>query len=363
MNWGIYLQFGNFIPQLFKYKYYRKPFMPNLRKLLYPFSVLYHGVTEVRNKLYDAQFLKSESYDLPVITVGNLNMGGTGKSPMIEYLLKKLGRDNKLATLSRGYKRESKGFLLIDPSDSASKSGDEPLQFKSKFPDTIVAVDANRVEGINNLKNLSPDIILLDDAYQHRKVKAGFYILLTAYGDLYTDDLLLPAGNLRESSRGAKRADAIVVTKCPEHLTNAEMDSIRGKLRPKKNQDLFFSTIKYSENVVSEKEEIPLESVQSSEFVLVTGIADPSPLLDFLNDRDIKLKHYKFPDHHNFSEKEIANLKRESRILTTEKDYMRLKDKFSEGKIYYLPIEVKFLNHDEDLFDRRIQSYINKKEV
>ncbi|MDX1762091.1 MAG: tetraacyldisaccharide 4'-kinase [Christiangramia sp.] len=334
--------------------------MPNPRKLLFPFSVVYHTVTGLRNKLYDLDILKSTSYDIPVIAVGNLNMGGTGKSPMIEYLLGNLRKNNKVATLSRGYKRESKGFQFVESSDPATKSGDEPLQFKNKFPEVLVAVDANRREGISEILQFSPDVILLDDAFQHRKVKAGIYILLTAYGDLYIDDFLLPAGNLRESSSGAERAEIIIVTKCPADLNETEMEEIRKRLKPNANQQVFFTSIKYSEKVLSEKEAMPLSQV-NSDFVLVTGIANPAPLIQHLKRKGIDLKHYKFPDHHSFSDNEINLLNKEKKILTTEKDFMRLKDKLPAEKIYYLPIEVHFLNNGEKRFQQKIEDFLNKK--
>ena len=335
--------------------------MPNPRKLLFPFSVLYQAITGIRNELYDRSILSSETYDLPVIGVGNLNMGGTGKSPMIEYLLKMLHRDYKSATLSRGYKRESSGFQLVEVDSLAKRVGDEPLQFKNKFPDVTVAVDANRREGIAELQKFSPDVILLDDAFQHRKVKAGFYILLTAYEDLYIDDLLLPAGNLRESSSSANRADVIVVTKCPEDLSSEEMQGIRKKLKPEAHQEVYFTAISYSGKVFSRVDTIPIREISASEFCLVTGIANPMPLIDFLKTRDIDLEHFRFPDHNNFSDKEINELEAQpKRILTTEKDFMRLKDRITNKPLYYLPIEVKFLNGERD-FNKRIQAFINKK--
>ncbi|TRO65573.1 tetraacyldisaccharide 4'-kinase [Christiangramia sabulilitoris] len=337
--------------------------MPNPRKLLYPFSLIYHGVTRVRNKLYDNNILKFRSYDLPVIAVGNLNMGGTGKSPMIEFLLRILNEHLKVATLSRGYKRESKGFQLVAESDSVSKSGDEPLQFKNKYPDVIVAVDADRQEGIRELLKFKPDVILLDDAFQHRKVKAGFYILLTAYGDLFVDDLILPAGNLRESSSGARRADVIIVTKCPNDLSEAEQKKICNRLKPESHQAVFFSSIKYSDNVISKVGERSLEGLKSRDFVLVTGIANPAPLLEFLKSKNFQPKHYKFSDHHNFSKSELEQLQQEPAILTTEKDYMRLRDKIPAEKLYYLPIEVEFLERGEKQFTEKIKLYVNKKEV
>ncbi|GAA4646399.1 tetraacyldisaccharide 4'-kinase [Pontixanthobacter gangjinensis] len=322
--------------------------------------MLYRAVTGIRNNLYDHEILKSESYELPVIAVGNLNMGGTGKSPMIEYLLKMLAENNKVATLSRGYKRESKGFQLVEIADPATKSGDEPLQFKNKFPKAIVAVDANRREGIAELLKFDPDVILLDDAFQHRKVKAGMYILLTAYGDLYTDDLLLPAGNLRESSIGAARAQIIIVTKCPSDLSDSEMEKIRQKLRPDSGQQVYFTSIRYSENIFSAREERTLNGL-TNDFVLVTGIANPKPLIDYLESKEISLKHHKFSDHHSFSEREIELLRAEKNILTTEKDYMRLKDRLPAARLFYLPIEVKFLGDGESSLRQKVESFINKK--
>ena len=333
--------------------------MPNPRKLLYPFSLLYDGITHIRNKLYDNNILRSCDYNIPVITVGNLNMGGTGKSPMIEYLLNFLSEDQKLATLSRGYRRESKGFQIVEVSDAVAKAGDEPLQFKNKFPHVIVAVDANRREGIAGLLKLGPEVILLDDAFQHRKVKAGFYILLTAYDDLYCDDHVLPAGNLRESASGAKRADVIIVTKCPRDLAETDMEEIRQRLQPRAHQKLFFTSIRYADKIYSKTKQISLDNL-TSEYVLVTGIARPEPLVELLRFRNLKLEHFRFADHHNFSEKEIQLLRSKGKILTTEKDFMRLKDRIPEEQLFYIPIKVGFLNAEED-FQSVIKEFVNKK--
>lgn len=333
--------------------------MPNPRKLLYPFSLLYGGITGIRNYLYDHGILNSEEYEFPVITIGNLNVGGTGKSPMTEYLLKLLHEEYKVATLSRGYKRTSKGFQFVEIEDEASKSGDEPLQFKNKFPDVLVAVDANRKEGIARLKKENPEVIILDDAFQHRKVKGGFQILLTAYGDLYRKDLILPAGNLREPVSGARRADVTVVTKCPPDLSEEEMAKIRNILKPAAHQEIYFSYIRYSEEIISENKRMKLDEIDPS-FTLVTGIARPEPLLKFLKSKNLFPEHLQFPDHHNFSEKEIKNLKNKEMILTTEKDYMRLKKKLKNGQLFYLPIESSFLQKGES-FDRKIVDFIQKK--
>jgi tetraacyldisaccharide 4'-kinase len=189
--------------------------------LLFPFSILYGWITSIRNFLFDKGIFKSYSFDIPIIAVGNLSVGGTGKTPQIEYLIRLLSPNYKIAILSRGYKRKSKGFVLADPTSNAEILGDEPFQIYQKFPNTIVAVDADRKNGIENLLvlNEKPDVILLDDAFQHRKVKAGFYILLTGYDDLFYSDFILPAGNLRESRSGAKRANVIIITKCPKDIS------------------------------------------------------------------------------------------------------------------------------------------------
>ncbi|MDR5591070.1 tetraacyldisaccharide 4'-kinase [Christiangramia sp. SM2212] len=334
--------------------------MPNFRKLLYPFSVLYHAVTGMRNILYDQQILNSESYDLPVICVGNLNTGGTGKSPMVEYLISLLNKKYKVATLSRGYKRESKGFRLVETDDSAAMTGDEPLQFKNKFPESFIAVNANRREGIAELLKFSPDVILLDDAFQHRKVKAGFYILLTAFGDLYINDLLLPGGNLRESHIGAERADVIVVTKCPEDISVAEMNRITSELKPLPGQDVFFSSIGYSNILYSDIGNIPLGELNSEEFTLITGIARPQPLVEYLQNKNLQFDHQKFPDHHNFNDSEIRELNKLQKIVTTEKDFMRLKGRIDSDRLFYLPIRTKFVNNRSE-FNSKILEFVNKK--
>ena len=333
-----------------------------VRKLLFPFALLYGFITWMRNKLYDAQVFQSATYKIPIICVGNLNAGGTGKSPMIEYILDCLYNNYKVSTLSRGYKRTSKGFKFLEISDAAKEVGDEPLQFKRKFPEALIAVDADRRNAIPKLIEKGADVILLDDAFQHRKVKAGFNILLTAYGDLYTDDFMLPTGNLRESAIGAERADVIVVTKCPVNLTEKEQDGIIYKLKPENHQELYFAYIDYSKEVKSANESISLESLRDKELTLVTGIANPAPLLEYLKKNKISFNHLKFPDHHNFSDVEYANLRGNKRILTTEKDYVRLKDELPSESLFYLPIRVGFLNKEEQ-FQEKIMKYIKENEV
>ncbi|WP_299248610.1 tetraacyldisaccharide 4'-kinase [uncultured Aquimarina sp.] len=335
--------------------------MDLLRKILLPIVPVYYFVTWLRNKLYDLEIKKSVSYDFPVIAVGNLSVGGTGKSPMVEYLIRLLKDKVTLATLSRGYKRETKGFLEVKPSATAKEVGDEPLQFKTKFTNVTVAVDGDRRNGITNLKtrNSNLEVILLDDAYQHRKVKAGFYILLTPYYDLYCNDIVLPTGNLREPRSGADRADIIVVTKCPNGLGNEIMGEIEKKLKVKPFQTLFFSTIDYGNNIINASGNRSLNTLKKTSFALVTGIANPKPLVDYYHSLGLNFSHINFPDHHNFTDAELDLLKKHKLIVTTEKDYVRLAPSFSENILWYQPIEMKFIKN-QDAFDKSILSYIKK---
>lgn len=315
-----------------------------LRYLLFPIVPIYYLVTWLRNKLYDFGIKKSTSYDFPVICVGNLSVGGTGKTPMIEYLIRLLKTDYHIATLSRGYKRQTKGFVVADTNATANTIGDEPFQFYQKFDDVIVSVDADRVHGISELMALQnpPEMILLDDAYQHRKVKAGFYILLTSYDDIYTDDILLPTGNLREPRQGARRADIIVVTKCPENLSESDKEKIRRKINPLQHQEVFFASISYSEYISNSEHQMDLKILNNKPFTLVTGIANPKTLVSYLKSLNLEFEHLNFKDHHDFSAMEIDRLKQKSLIVTTEKDMMRLQPYFNkEEAIYCLPIEIK----------------------
>jgi tetraacyldisaccharide 4'-kinase len=333
--------------------------MKALRFLLYPFAVLYDGVTSLRNTLYNRNVFTSIKFEIPVIAVGNLSVGGTGKTPQIEYLIRLLKDEKKVAVLSRGYKRKTQGFILIDKTHSAEDVGDEPLQFFQKFDEISVAVDADRVHGIQKLQQLvNPDVILLDDAFQHRKVEAGFYMLLTKYNDLFVDDFVLPTGNLRESSRGAERADVIVVTKCPSDLSPEKKEKITKKLQTSPEQPVFFTQIVYTENTKG-THSISLHQLKEYEIVLITGIANPKPLLEFLNDKECSVQHLKFPDHHHFSQQEIQKIQQtfnnvnssKKILLTTEKDYMRLHDQLPE--VSYIEIESQFLSEKKQ-FDELI---------
>ncbi|MCR5860900.1 tetraacyldisaccharide 4'-kinase [Flavobacterium sp. J372] len=334
--------------------------MKQLRLLLYPFAIIYGIITGIRNWLYNKSILKSYAFPLPVIAIGNLSTGGTGKTPMTEYLIRLLGENYRLATLSRGYKRKSKGFVLGSEASGPDILGDEPYQFYSKFPNVRVAVDADRVNGITKLIALTPQpqAIVLDDAYQHRRVKAGFYILLTAYGDLYVDDHILPAGNLRESKTGAERADVILVTKCPAGLSAAEQQRITSKLKLQPGQQVYFTTIAYDRQVYNETVRLNVEDIKHQPKILVAGIAKPEPFFKHLKiDGDI-LKQY--PDHHDFTPDEIQELNNFNQlIITTEKDYMRLRGKVSNDRLYYLPIRTDFLT-GSDKFNETIINYVGK---
>ncbi|CAL2104450.1 Tetraacyldisaccharide 4'-kinase [Tenacibaculum sp. 190130A14a] len=342
--------------------------MKLLRILLYPFAVLYDIVTSIRNYFFDTGVLKSTKFNIPVIAVGNLSVGGTGKSPQIEYLIRLLKGTYKVAVLSRGYKRKTKGFQLINDSHTTEDVGDEPMQFYRKFKEEVyVAVDSDRTNGIEQLLTLEnpPELVLLDDAYQHRKVTASSYILLTKFDDLFINDFILPTGNLRESRRGVKRAKAIVVTKCPEKLSILEQDELVRRINPSPNQEVFFSRIVYNEDLGG-IENLQLKDLTRSKVVLVTGIANPSSLLQYLNERKINFHHIKFPDHHHFSEADVSKIQQQYEalegknkfIVTTEKDYVRLEGKLNN--LVYIGIKNEFLG-DENTFDTLVKNEINKE--
>lgn len=333
-----------------------------IRKILFPLSILYSAIASIRNYCYDIGLLKSYTYNLPIIVVGNISVGGTGKTPQIEYLIRLLEDKYKLATLSRGYKRKSSGFILADANASAKIIGDEPFQYYTKFPKIQVAVDADRKNGIEQLLSNSsqPEVILLDDAYQHRRVKAGFYILLTSYNELYADDFQLPTGNLRESRKGAKRANVIIVTKCPSDLSTAEQANIKNKLAISANQKLFFSNIEFDEYVYSENGKQLVSEVQKVDKLLLAGIAKPQTFFAHLkNNKETCLT---FSDHHQFTEKDLLEIKNKAEnkiIITTEKDFVRLKGNLPKEQLFYLPIKTKFL-FESDVFDKIITTYVNQ---
>ncbi len=328
-----------------------------LKKLVYPFSLLYGLVVWFRNWCYDIGVFTSTSFTTPIICVGNLSVGGTGKTPMIEYLVALLQDQQKVAVLSRGYKRKSKGFLLANSTSLVDELGDEPFQIWKKFPKIALAVDADRVHGITELKKrVDPSVILLDDAFQHRKVKAGFYMLLTAYDNLYDNDFYLPTGTLRDSKAQAKRADLIVVTKCPTNLTEKERIAIKQRLKLSANQTLVFSAIGYAKELKSNTGVATLDELKDKKFTLVTGIANPKPLVQFLKEKDMSFEHLSYEDHHFFSAKEFELMNSKELIITTEKDFVRLNSEVKQS--YYLPITHRFLNNDGLIFESCILKYV-----
>lgn len=329
-----------------------------LRKILFPFSILYGLITQFRNFLYDIGVFKSYKFNFPVIVVGNLSVGGTGKTPLIEYLVRLLSDNYKVATLSRGYKRKTHGFILADATSNAQILGDEPFQIHQKFPEVLVAVDANRKNGIEKLLSLpvQPDVILLDDAFQHRRVNAGFYILLTAYTDLFCDDFIVPAGNLRESRNGVARAQVIIITKCPRDLSVTDREKIINRIGSDK--PVFFSYIDYDEKVYNETNALTVNELKNTNKLLLAGIAKPKPFFEYLkNNKDLQLT---FPDHHHFTDNDVLNIKSQANtrlIITTEKDYVRLKGRIDSNQLYFLPIKTGFISTG-DAFNSEILDYV-----
>ena len=321
---------------------------------LLPLSWLYGLVVSIRNLMFDAGALKSKTFPLPVICVGNITVGGTGKTPHTEYLIRMLSEKHQVAVLSRGYKRQSEGYVLATPTTPMTDIGDEPYQMKHKFPQIHMAVDKDRCHGIAELmkKEVQPptDVVILDDAYQHRYVKAGLNILLMDYHRLIYLDKLLPAGRLRESSSGTKRADIVIVTKCPRDITPIERKGIERSLNIENWQKIFFSTYIYPDN---------MKGIGSNP-LLVTGIASPEQMIYDLQKIVPEFDVMSFPDHHHFTENDINNIRTRAAgrtILTTEKDSTRL---HGLENVKVIPIEVEFIDGKEE-FDNIIRNYVNTK--
>ncbi len=332
--------------------------MKKLRILLWPFAVLYDLITRLRNVFFDRGIFAVKTYDFPVIGVGNLSMGGTGKTPMIEYLVELLNHNHRLGILSRGYGRNTKGYLDVEPQLSAAATGDEPLQFARKYADVQVAVSEKRTVGIDSLRNKShaPEVILLDDVFQHRHVKPGLLVMLSAFDDLFYKDFVLPAGNLRESRSGAKRADIVVVTKCKKELSEASRNLIKKKIRSYTDAPVFFSRIAYG-LPVGKHGIVDWADLNAQSVTVVTGIAKPKPFIDHLNKLRLEYEYLRFNDHHSFSDIELQELDQKSYILTTEKDYVRLAGKLKNARLVYLPIKVEFLAESTE-FNNSILNFV-----
>jgi tetraacyldisaccharide 4'-kinase len=340
--------------------------------LLLPLSLIYGLIIYIRNRMFDKNLLRSARFNLPIICVGNLSVGGTGKSPMVEFLTGKLKTDFRVALLSRGYKRKTSGYTLATDRSTALEIGDEPMQFYNKFPDVTVAVGEERVVAIPQLLHDKPDtqVIILDDAFQHRSVSAGLNILLTDYNNLYTRDWYLPTGDLRDERRSARRAGIIVVTKCPQDLSLAEKNQIIREIKPTKGQHIFFTAIFYGRPYQLVTRE-PWLATRSSEVLLVSGIANPGPLKKHLEETFNGYDELSYNDHHIFTIddlnhilKKFNHMQSASKILvTTEKDAVRLQ-KFSQQlrdlPVYVLPIEPVFLFHEENQFTRLIITFIQE---
>ncbi|MCX6282017.1 MAG: tetraacyldisaccharide 4'-kinase [Bacteroidetes bacterium] len=349
--------------------------MQLLQYILYPMSLLYGFIMQVRNLLFDIKVLPSAEFDKAIISVGNLSMGGTGKTPHIEYLIRLLLPSFSIATLSRGYGRESKGFIVGTKRSNVKYIGDEPLQLIRKFSNIKVAVDEKRNRGITNLisKNEELDVILLDDAFQHRYVKPGLSILLTSYSKLYCEDHVVPSGTLREFRSGAKRADIIVVTKTPKIFSPISRRRIIEDLAPGKHQHIFFSYLTYGDPLPlsdSVSGGIPARLVS---ILLLTGIADHSLLQEHIERFCSDITLMRFRDHHPFSENDIADIEakfnniptQKKIIITTEKDAMRLRTSelsplLKQLPFFYIPVSVEFHGKDKELFDQSIFSFVNR---
>ncbi|MFZ4705302.1 MAG: tetraacyldisaccharide 4'-kinase [Bacteroidales bacterium] len=350
--------------------------MEIIRILLLPLAVIYRVIMALRNMLFDVHLFSSTYFNIPVISVGNLSTGGTGKTPHVEYLLRLLQPGFSLATLSRGYGRTTKGFRIAGEKDKTPEVGDEPLQYFKKFPGIVVAVDESRRHGITQLLDLNPvpDVILLDDAFQHRWVKPGLSLLLTDYQKLYSDDYLLPAGSLREPISGAKRADIIIVTKSPKVLSPIISREIVAKLKPKADQQILFSYIRHGDWTPfggGSAQSPPSKRVNT--IMLVAGIANSYPLQEHLRQNCEELVTISFPDHHRYSRKDMDLIQtsfekivsRNRIIITTEKDAMRLLCQQYEKWVsllpwYYIPIEIEFHKENKEQFNKLILNYVTE---
>lgn len=341
--------------------------MQLLRFLLFPFSFFYWGITSLRNFFFDKKIMKSSVYSFPIINVGNLSMGGTGKTPHVEYLIRLLKDQFKVATLSRGYGRKSHGYVLASKDSTSIDIGDEPLQYQSKFGDDIyVSVDANRVQGMVHIlgEHEDTEVVLLDDAYQHRAIQAGFNILLTTYDQPFFNDFIVPVGNLRESRKGKRRAQCVIVTKCPDKLSEQQKSDFIKKLNV--NVPVYFSEITYGSIIPMSDHKIDPENI-----CLVSGIANPKPLESYLRENYSVDAVSKYNDHHRFTKQDIAKIHEifdnlagvNKAIVTTEKDAMRLKDVIdaeSLKKYQWSYQEMRVIIDRPEEFDQMIIDYVRK---
>ena len=350
--------------------------MRHSKILLWPLSLLYGLVVSTRNFFFDIGLLKSKSFKVPVICVGNITVGGTGKTPHTELLIAELKKKFRVACLSRGYKRKSSGFILATANSTVEQLGDEPFQIHSKFPDILMACDGDRVRGINKLLTLEnpPEVIILDDAFQHRYVQADKNIVLIDYNHPVFEDTLLPAGRLRESINGLKRGDYLIVTKCPENLQPIEQRVLHKHLKIKPYQQLYFTRLQYGKIHHLAGAIVPFKPESDAQILCVTGIAQPTPYIKYLKTFTPYITELRYPDHHHFNTKDIQEIEtlfsdmnsEKKYIFTTEKDAVRLQacdlpqEVFSA--CYYIPVVPVFLK-DQELFLTEISEYVRKNQA
>ncbi len=336
---------------------------------------MYTLITQIRNYLFDKGILKSSSFDFPIINVGNLAVGGSGKTPHIEYIVKLLKKNYNVATLSRGYGRKTKGFREVFDDSKAIDCGDEPLQIKQKFPDVGVFVGENRVEAVTKLLFQYPktDVILLDDAYQHRAIKAGLNILLTDYSKIFTKDKSMPVGRLRENPKAAKRSDVVVVTKCPADISDEERKRIINDISAFTDSPVLFSKIEYDNLVAFSNEQVDLQQIDN--ILLVSGLANPKSMEDFIRNKYpfSGVYHLAYRDHYKFTSKDIVAINEKINsfagqnniLITSEKDAVRLSDfiEIKKSAVYKLPIRISFLGNDKIIFKEIIENYVRENKA
>jgi len=347
-------------------------FLKSFRILLLPFALVYWLVITIRNWMYNNKILHSTSFALPLICVGNLSVGGTGKSPMVEYLVRLLKDQFKVATLSRGYKRRTKGYALANERSDALDIGDEPMQFHIKFPDVPVAVGEERLVAIPQLLHDRPEteVIILDDAFQHRAIKAGLNILLTDYNNLFTRDFYLPTGDLRDLKSEYKRAEVIIVTKCNPDLSEKEKQKLIEEINPQAGQSVFFAAIEYGQpyHILTKT---GLSITEETEVLLVSGIANPRPLKSMLEERSKTYHLLQYPDHRIFTIDDLKEIRRkfaaidsvDKIILTTEKDAVRLvkfNTEIAGWPLYVIPVRHHFLYGEEGRFGQLVIDFIRR---
>lgn len=345
--------------------------------LLYPFSKLFGLIVGIRNWLYDRKILPSSDTNVPVLAVGNLTVGGTGKTPFTEFLIESLQHQLQLAVLSRGYKRETKGFVLAGAGTGAAELGDEPRQMALKYPGIPIAVCENRSRGIDRLMELYPStqLIILDDAFQHRRIRPGMSFVLTDYQRLHTRDSMLPGGNLREPARSSRRATALVVTKCPATIDAAEQQQLIGELKPLPHQEVYFTSLSYGtiRSLSTPHHQLPLSELSGTAILLVTGIVSPLVLNQYLTPFCKEITSLQFPDHHRFSKRDFENIEStlaaiphpNKIVVTTEKDAVRLNDSAMlsdslKKHIFVVPVKVQLLNAGKTVFIKKITDYVRE---